>query len=132
MPRPPLDLPYPFPHGQESEPESMRHYDASNGQRYHIDPRYGDVSKLGYFHFAREIEQGIQSKRMKMTNAEKVEDNKLRDSNRNKLKLQDQLKTITPSTENVYSRTDEEGNVVIPNEEPGRSSHFDAGCNCFR
>lgn len=132
MPRPPLDLPYPFPHGRESEPEPMRHYDASNGQRYHIDPKYGEIAKLQYFHFAREIEQGIQSKRMKMTKAEREEDNKARDISRSRLQFEDAKKKISPLTENPYSQMNEEGDVVLPDTQPKRSFHFDAGCNCTK
>lgn len=128
--RPPLNLSYPFPEGRESETEAMRHYDASDGTRHHIDPNF-DLRKLQYFHFAREIEQTIQSRRSNMTKSEKTEDNRNRDLNKQRLQLQDSQSKISPATENIYSRTDEEGNVIVPDNGPKRSDHFWTGCGTY-
>lgn len=134
--RKPLDLPYPFPEGRGHEIEKTDHYQASDGQKYYIhhdyiDPNVGGIPKLAYFHFAREIEERISNKRSKMTKEELAQDNLARDVMKNRVRNASKFNPLDPAYENVYSRTDDEGNVVIPNEEPKRIHHFNAGCNCF-
>jgi hypothetical protein len=136
MPKPPIDLPYPYPHGRESEVEMTDHYEASDGQKYYIDRRYvrpevGGLFKLQYFHFAQDIEKGIQDRRSKMTKEELALDNHARDMTRSRARNAKNFNPLNPAYENIYSRTDDEGNVIVPSEEPKRSLHFNAGCNCF-
>lgn len=130
------NLPYPYPHGMESEVEPADHYQATDGQKYYIDRKYirpevGGLFKLQYYHFARDIEKEIQDKRARMTPEERKLDNHARDMTKSRSKKAAEFNPLNPAYENIYSRTDDEGNVIIPSAEPKRTHHFNAGCNCF-